>query len=184
MTREDWDPHRRPRGSAYISVLLFIVGAAQVFIGYAATSGAVFVFAGGGYWYRADNVGWGWVNLAVGLAAVVIGLGRFRRARSGCPASISASADSAAYSGGEYAGADRGRFGRVRLGRRDQFERLRRRATPALVVAAVSAMSQIFLAPQYPIFATLVITVDVLLVWALATTSRPGGAGGPDRITR
>ncbi|WP_133884074.1 hypothetical protein [Glycomyces sp. NRRL B-16210] len=146
MTREDWDPPRKPGGSVYTGVLLLLVGAAQVFIGNAVTSGAVFVFAGGGYWYRADNAGWGWVNLAVGLAAIVIGLGRFGRGR--------------------------------------RLAKLRRHPTPALVVAAVSAMSQVFLAPQYPIFATLVIVLDVLLVWALATRPRPGACEGHDRIDR
>ena len=74
MTQEDWTPRRGPDGSAFAGVLLLLVGAWQVAIGYAVASGQASVFTGGGYWYRADNTGWGWVNIVIGLAAIVIGL--------------------------------------------------------------------------------------------------------------
>ena len=74
MTQGDWNPRREPGGSAFAGVLLLLVGVWQVFIGYAVAGGEVFVFTGGGYWYRADNTGWGWVNIVIGLAAIVFGL--------------------------------------------------------------------------------------------------------------
>ena len=72
----------------FAGVLLLLVGAWQVFIGYAIAGGDEFVFTGGGYWYRADNTGWGWINLAVGVAGIALGLAlvgatkRLRRLRA------------------------------------------------------------------------------------------------------
>ncbi|MFC3492855.1 DUF7144 family membrane protein [Glycomyces rhizosphaerae] len=134
MTREDWDPRRREGGSAFAGVLLLLVGAWQVFIGFAIAGGGAFIFTGGGYWYRGDNTGWGWVNIAVGLAAIVIGLGQ------------------------------------LGLGRR--LTRWGAHPTPALLVAAVSAINQCFLASQYPLWSSLVIAVDVFVIWELATRAR------------
>ncbi|RRR99768.1 DUF7144 family membrane protein [Glycomyces terrestris] len=145
MTEEDWHPRRRGTGSPLAGILLLLVGAWQVFIGYAVASGDSYLFAGGGYWYRADNTGWGWVNLAIGLAAIGIGFLQ---------------------------------LGAVRPRR---LERLRRGGYAGLLVAVVSAMNQFFLAPQYPLWATLVIAVDVFVIWALATGPgagrEPGAAG-------
>jgi len=146
MTQEDWNPRRGPEGSPFAGVLLLLVGAWQVFIGYVVASGAAFVFTGGGYWYRADNTGWGWVNLVIGLAAIVVGL--------------------------------------AQLGPGRRLALLRRSASPALLVAVVSAMNQFFLAPQYPLWASLVIAVDVFVIWALTTRTRTGGEEQTDRMTR
>ena len=146
MTQGDWDPRRKPSGSAFAGVLLLLVGAWQVFIGYAVASGAAFVFTGGGYWYRADNTGWGWINLVIGLAAIVIGFAQLGPGRFLAPL---------------------------------------RRASPALLVAVVSAMNQFFLAPQYPLWATLVIALDVFVIWDLTTRHRPNTEDEePDRMTR
>ncbi|MFB9658878.1 hypothetical protein ACFQS3_21820 [Glycomyces mayteni] len=133
MTDKDWAPRRGGGGSGFAGVLLLLVGAWQVFIGYAVASGDAYVFTGGGYWYRADNTGWGWVNLAIGLAAIAIGFVQLARVRS------------------------------------RRLERLRRGGYAGLLVAVVSAMNQFFLAPQYPLWATLVIAVDVFVIWALTT---------------
>ncbi|SDE48221.1 DUF7144 family membrane protein [Glycomyces harbinensis] len=147
MTQGDWNPRRGPGGSAFAGILLLLVGAWQVFVGYAVASGEAFVFTGGGYWYRADNTGWGWVSIAIGLAAIVIGLAQWGP-------------------------------GRI-------FEPLRRSPVPALLVAVVSAMNQFFLAPQYPLWAALVVAVDVFIIWDLATRTRPTGGGEePGRYTR
>lgn len=145
MTQEDWDPRRVEGGSAFAGVLLLLVGAWQVFIGCAVVGGDAFAYTGGGYWYRADNTGWGWVNLGIGLAAVVVGLGQ------------------------------------LGLGRR--LTRLAVRPFPALLVAVVSAMNQFFLAPQYPLWASLVIAVDVFVIWALTTRVRPDDEAC-DRMSR
>lgn len=145
MTQEDWGPRRSEDGSAFAGVLLLLVGAWQVFIGYAVVGGDAFVFSGGGYWYRGDNTGWGWVNFGIGLAALLVGLGQ------------------------------------LGLGRR--WTRLGTSASPALLVAVVSAMNQFFLAPQYPLWASLVIAVDVFVIWALTTRARPADEED-DRFTR
>ncbi|MEU5872261.1 hypothetical protein AB0A73_11980 [Glycomyces sp. NPDC047369] len=138
MTDKDWAPRRRGAGSRFAGVLLLLVGAWQVFIGYAVASGDAYVFTGGGYWYRADNTGWGWVNLAIGLAAIAIGFVQLGRVRS------------------------------------RRLERLRGGGYAGLLVAVVSAMNQFFLAPQYPLWATLVIAVDVFVIWALTTGPEAG----------
>ncbi|NUQ89269.1 MAG: hypothetical protein HOQ43_12495 [Glycomyces artemisiae] len=138
MTDKDWAPRRRGGGSRFAGVLLLLVGAWQVFIGYAVASGDAYVFTGGGYWYRADNAGWGWVNLAIGLAAIAIGFVQLGRVRS------------------------------------RRLERLRGTGYAGLLVAVVSAMNQFFLAPQYPLWATLVIAVDVFVIWALTTGPEHG----------
>ena len=44
-------------------------------------------------------------------------------------------------------------------------------------------MNQFFLAPQYPLWASLVIAVDVFVIWALTTRARPA-ARQPDRLGR
>ncbi|MFG3338448.1 hypothetical protein [Glycomyces sp. NPDC048151] len=134
MAQEDWLPRRSAGGSVLAGVLLLVVGAWQVFIGYAVAGGDAFVFTGGGYWYRGDSAGWGWVNLAIGLAAVVTGLGQ--------------------------------------LGAGRRLTRWAAHPAPALAVAAVSAVNQVLLAPQYPLWAGLVIAVDVFAVWELATRGR------------
>lgn len=136
MTQEDWEPRRAESGSAFVGVLLLLVGAWQVFVGTAVVCGDAFVFTGGGYWFRADNTGWGWVNLGIGLAAIAVALGQ---------------------------------LGSVR-----RLTRLGTHASPALLVAVVSAMNQFFLSPQYPLWASLVIAVDVFVIWALTTRARPG----------
>lgn len=150
MTREDWNPrtrHQPQGGLVFAGVLLLLVGAWQVFIGYAVASGEAFVFSGGGYWYRADNTGWGWVNLIIGIAAIAIGLG--------------------------LVGATR------------RLRRLRTKTTLTLLVAVVSAMNQFFLAPQYPLWATLVIAIDVFVIWAVTTQARPvEDESGDDGIVR
>ncbi|THV27068.1 DUF7144 family membrane protein [Glycomyces paridis] len=69
-------------------------------------------------------------------------------------------------------------LGAARLARGPRFALLRRRDWPALLVAAVSGMSQCFLAPQYPVWATLAILADTALIWALATAPRPRRDGG------
>ncbi|GAA2299131.1 hypothetical protein GCM10009853_064230 [Glycomyces scopariae] len=143
MTDEDWNPRRRGTGSAFAGVLLLLVGAWQVFIGYAVASGGSFMFTGGGYWYRADNTGWGWVNIAIGLAAIVIG------------------------------------FMQVGAPRSRRLERLRGGGYAGVLVAVVSAMNQFFLAPQYPLWATLVIAVDVFVIWALTTGPAAGREDEP-----
>jgi hypothetical protein len=81
--------------------------------------------------------------------------------------------------------------GLVQLGtvRSRRLERLRGAAYAGLVVAVVSAMNQFFLAAQYPLWATVVIAVDVFVIWALTTGpgTEPGigqGTGrenGPER---
>ena len=146
MAREDWDPRRREGGSAFAGVLLLLVGAWQLFIGYAVAGGEAFVFTGGGYWYRADNTGWGWVNIVIGLAAIVIGLGQ--------------------------------------LGMGLRLTRWGANPSPALLVAVVSAMNQFFLAPQYPLWSSLVIAVDVFVIWELTTRARLGSDEESDRLTR
>jgi hypothetical protein len=140
MTREDWLPRRSAGGSALAGVLLLLMGVWQVGIGYAVAAGDAFVFTGGGYWYRGDHTGWGWVNLAIGLAAIVIGLGQFGTWR--------------------------------RLGRWGAHP------APALAIAALSAMNQVLLAPQYPLWTSMVIALDVFVIWELA--ARPRGEE-PDR---
>ncbi|MDN3243620.1 DUF7144 family membrane protein [Glycomyces tritici] len=134
MTREDWLPRRSAGGSVPAGVLLLLMGAWQVAIGYAVAGGDVFVFTGGGYWYRGDNTGWGWVNLAIGLAAIVFGLGQ--------------------------------------LGVWSRFARWGAHPVPAMVVAAVSAVNQVLLAPQYPLWTSIVIALDVFVIWGLATRTR------------
>jgi hypothetical protein len=146
MSEEDWHPRRRPAGSVLAGVLLLLVGAWQVFVGYAVAGGETYLFTGGGYWYRADNTGWGWVNIAIGLAAIVIGL--------------------------------------AQLGSGRRLARLRTSPAPGLLVAVVSALNQFFLAPQFPVWATLVIAVDVFVIWDLATRVRTGEDDEPDRMTR
>ncbi|WP_194202057.1 DUF7144 family membrane protein [Glycomyces albidus] len=144
MTREDWAPRRRASGSPAAGVLLLLAGAWQVAIGYAAAAGVAFAVTG--YWYRADNPGWGWVNVAIGLAAIGTGVVQVGAVRS------------------------------RRLGR------LRGAAYAGLVVAVVSAMHQCFLAAQYPLWATVVIAIDVFVIWALTTGPGAGReAGPPDR---
>lgn len=145
MTQEDWDPRRSVGGSAFAGVLLLLVGAWQVVIGYAVVGGDAFVFTGGGYWYRADDTGWGWINLGIGFAALVVGLGQ------------------------------------LGLGRR--LTRLATSPAPALLVAVVSGMNQFFLAPQYPLWASLVVAVDVFVIWGLTTRVRPGDEAS-DRMSR
>jgi hypothetical protein len=145
MTQEDWDPRRSVGGSAFAGVLLLLVGAWQVFIGYAVVGGDAFVFTGGGYWYRADSTGWGWINLGIGFAALVVGLGQ------------------------------------LGLGRR--VTRLATSPSPALLVGVVSAMNQFFLAPQHPLWASLVIAVDVFVIWSLTTRARPADVSS-DRMRR
>ncbi|MEU6860823.1 hypothetical protein AB0B28_18345 [Glycomyces sp. NPDC046736] len=145
MSDQDWDPRRRPAGSVLAGVLLLLAGAWQVFVGYAVAGGETYLFTGGGYWYRADNTGWGWVNIAIGVAAIVIGL--------------------------------------AQLGSGRRMERLRRTAAPGLLVAVLSALNQFFLAPQFPLWATLVIAVDVIVIWELATRVRTED-DEPDRMTR
>ncbi|WP_205324435.1 hypothetical protein [Glycomyces sp. YM15] len=135
MTREDWLPRPSAGGSALAGVLLLVMGAWQLFIGYAVAVGGVSVFTGGGYWYRGDSTGWGWVNLVIGLAAFVIGLGQ--------------------------------------LGAWRRLTRWGAHPVPALAVASVSAVNQVLLAPQYPLWAGLAIAVDVFVIWALATRARP-----------
>ncbi|GAA2126453.1 hypothetical protein [Glycomyces algeriensis] len=134
MTREDWLPRRSAGGSVLAGVLLLLMGAWQVAIGYAVAGGDVFVFTGGGYWYRGDNTGWGWVNLAIGLAAIVFGLGQ--------------------------------------LGVWRRFGSWGAHPVPAMVVAAVSAVNQVLLAPQYPLWTSIVIALDVFVIWGLATRTR------------
>jgi hypothetical protein len=134
MTREDWLPRRSAGGSVLAGVLLLLMGAWQVAIGYAVAGGDVFVFTGGGYWYRGDNTGWGWVNLAIGLAAIVFGLGQ--------------------------------------LGVWRRFGPWGAHPVPAMVVAAVSAVNQVLLAPQYPLWTSIVIALDVFVIWGLATRTR------------
>jgi hypothetical protein len=134
MTREDWLPRRIAGGSPLAGVLLLVMGAWQVFIGFAVAIGGVFVFTGGGYWYRGDSTGWGWVNLVIGLAAVVVGLGQ--------------------------------------LGAGRRLTRWGAHPVPALVVASVSAVNQVLLAPQYPLWSALAIAVDVFVIWDLATRAR------------
>jgi hypothetical protein len=63
-------------------------------------------------------------------------------------------------------------FGQLGVGRR--LTRLGTSTSPALLVAVVSALNQFFLAPQYPLWASLVIAVDVFAIWALTTRARPG----------
>ncbi|THV41607.1 DUF7144 family membrane protein [Glycomyces buryatensis] len=150
MTREGWDPpvpERTAGPVAFAGILLILVGAWQVFIGYAVAGGETFVFSGSGYWYRADNAGWGWVNLFIGLIAVACGM-----ALAGWPR---------------------------------RFGPLRAKTMLALGVAVVSAMNQFFLAPQYPLWATLVIAVDVFIIWAVTTQTGADDAGTEtDRISR
>lgn len=139
MAREVWPRRRSTGGSALAGVLLLLMGAWQVAIGYAVAGGGVFVFTGGGYWYRGDHAGWGWVNLAIGVAAIVIGLGQLGLWRS--------------------------------LGWRGP-PRWGTHPVPAMVVAAVSAVNQFLLAPQYPLWTSMVIAVDVFVIWGLATRTR------------
>jgi hypothetical protein len=139
MTREDWLPRRSAGGSALAGVLLLLMGVWQVGIGYAVAAGDAFVFTGGGYWYRGDHTGWGWVNLAIGLAAIVIGLGQFGTWR--------------------------------KLGRWSTHP------APALAIAALSAVNQALLAPSYPLWAAIVIAVDVFVIWELATRTRSEETG-------
>ena len=72
-------------------------------------------------------------------------------------------------------------LGQLGLGRR--LTRLAVSPTPALAVAVVSALNQFLLAPQYPLWASLAIAVDVFAIWVLATRVRQGD-GEPDRMTR
>lgn len=142
MSTADWAPRRRPSGSAALAgVLLLLAGAWQVVIGYAAAAGDAFAVTG--YWYRADNPGWGWVNFAIGLAAIATGFWQLGTLRS------------------------------------RRLERLRGGAYAGLVVAVVSAMNQFFLAPQYPLWATVVIAVDVFVIWAITTGPGAAREGGP-----
>ncbi|MEV3937866.1 hypothetical protein AB0K52_18025 [Glycomyces sp. NPDC049804] len=131
MTREDWLPRRSAGGSALAGVLLLAMGAWQIGIGFAIAGGDAFVFTGGGYWYRGDNTGWGWVNLAIGFAAFVIGLGQLGMAR--------------------------------------RLAHWGTHPVPALVIAGACAVNQVLLAPQYPLWTSVVIAMDVFAVWALAT---------------
>lgn len=144
MTREDWLPRRSAGGSVLAGVLLLLMGVWQVVIGYAVAGGDAFVFTGGGYWYQGDNTGWGAVNLVIGLAAIVVGLGQLRVWR--------------------------------------RVARWGTHPVPALVIAAVSAINQVLLAPQYPLWSSVMIALDVIVIWVLATRSRGGTAS--DRHTR
>ncbi|WP_100445130.1 DUF7144 family membrane protein [Glycomyces xiaoerkulensis] len=76
MTRQDWSPpdRRHPGGLLIAGIGLLAVGGWQIFIGYAIAQGEAFVLSGGAYWYRTDSPGWGWVNVAVGASALLIGL--------------------------------------------------------------------------------------------------------------
>jgi hypothetical protein len=74
------------------------------------------------------------VNLAIGLAAIVVGLGQ--------------------------------------LGAWRRLTRWGAHPAPALAVAALSAVNQALLAPQYPLWAAVVIAVDVFVIWELATRAR------------
>jgi hypothetical protein len=71
-----------------------------------------------------------------------------------------------------------GQFG---LGRR--LTRLATSPSPALLVAVVSGMNQFFLAPQYPLWAALVVALDVFVIWGLTTRARPADEAS-DRIRR
>ncbi len=128
-------------------MLLLLTGAWQVLIGYSIATGEAAAFSGDGYWHRADGPGWGWLNLLLGLAAIVLAV------------VMTAS------------------------GRGDR----RRRAGALLAcgVAAVSAIGQFFLAPQYPLWSTLAIAADVLVIWVLAIRIEAGPeADERDRISR
>lgn len=150
MTREDWNPRPGPRpdgGLAFASILLLLSGAWQVLIGYSIAVGESDAFAGDGYWHRADGPGWGWLNLLLGVAAIVLA------------AVLAAS------------------------GRGDR----RRRAGAALAcgVATASAICQFFLAPQYPLWSTMAIAADVLVIWAFSIRIGAGPeTADPDRIHR
>lgn len=150
MTREDWNPRPGPRpdgGLAVASILLLLTGSWKVLIGYSIATGEAAAFAGDGYWHRADGPGWGWLNLLLGAAAIVL-------------AAVLAVS-----------------------GRGDR----RRRAATVLAcgVAAVSAIGQFFLAPQYPLWSTLAIAAEILVVWALSIRIGAGPeTADPDRIHR
>ncbi|GAB3226225.1 hypothetical protein GCM10027447_16220 [Glycomyces halotolerans] len=76
MNRADWGPgprHRPAGGFAVAGVLMLLVGAWQLAIGSAIAGGDALVFSGG-YWYRSADAGWGWASLAIGCAAILIGL--------------------------------------------------------------------------------------------------------------
>ncbi len=45
-------------------------------------------------------------------------------------------------------------------------------------------MNQFFLAPQYPLWSSLVIAVDVFVIWELTTRARLGSDEESDRLTR
>jgi hypothetical protein len=139
VARVEWDPlaRRRPLWvMVVVGVLLAAVGMSHAYVGAGVVGGEELLFADG-YWYRGTEAPWGWLNLAIGAVACVIGV------------SVAVAA--------------------ARLARRPWLWR-----SPAVLVAVVSAVNQCFLAPQYPVLASVAVGVDAVIVWAVATQVSDG----------
>lgn len=118
----------------FASALLIVTGVWQFFVGYTVVRGESYLFEGGDYWYRAENTTWGWTNIVIAVAFILLGYLLFK-------GSI---------------------FARI----------------CTTLVVMVSAINQFFLAPQYPIWSTLIIVANVVVLWAVLTAD---GILGPAR---
>ncbi|GAA2526626.1 DUF7144 family membrane protein [Pilimelia columellifera] len=67
-------------GLVLASTMMVILGLWQVFVGIAAIVNDDFFVVGVNYTYKIDTTTWGWIHLALGVAAVVAGVGLSARA--------------------------------------------------------------------------------------------------------
>lgn len=134
-------PLRRRGNLLFAAVLLVVSGAWQLFVGYAVITGETHLFAGEEYWYRVDNSTWGWTNILLGLAVIMLGYLLFKGSM----------------------------FARI----------------VTILVVMISAINQFFLAPQYPLWSTLIIVVNIVVLWAVLTSEGFLSAGsGRTRASR
>lgn len=109
----------------FASALLVVTGIWQFFVGFTVVRGESYLFEGGDYWYRAENTTWGWTNILIALAFILLGYLLFKGSL----------------------------FARI----------------CTTLVVMVSAINQFFLAPQYPIWSTLIIVANIVVLWAVVT---------------
>ncbi len=80
MPTRTYDTHRRVASTSFVAVLLIVVGFFHLVQGLGALlSDAEFTTARG-YFLGSDGTKWGWVHLALGVAAIAAGIALRRRA--------------------------------------------------------------------------------------------------------
>ena len=122
-------------GTVFAGLMLLIAGVMAILEGIVGINrDAVFTLNSGSYTYRFDIASWGWIHLALGVVALLVGYGVLR-------------------------GAEWGRIG-------------------GILIAGLNMIANFLFLPYQPVWAIVMVAIDVFIIWALATYHPADSRGG------